>query len=192
MNLLKPFNAGLFCAALLLCAGVSAPAAPLPKFAVGGDHFVTNGQPFLLLSGDMHYARVPREYWRDRMRKARAMGCNAITTYVFWNLHEPRPGQWDFSGNLDLATYLRTAQEEGLFILLRPGPYVCTEWDFGALPAWLLKEPDLPVRSKDPRFLAANERYMKRLGQELGSLQNSRGGPVILVQVENEYGSFWQ
>ena len=190
MNLLKPFKPGLFCAALLLCAGVSAPAAPLPKFAVEGDHFVTNGQPFLLLSGDMHYARVPREYWRDRMRKARAMGCNAITTYVFWNLHEPRPGQWDFSGNLDLATYLRTAQEEGLFILLRPGPYVCTEWDFGALPAWLLKEPDLPVRSKDPRFLAANERYMKRLGQELGSLQNSRGGPVIMVQVENEYGSF--
>ena len=171
-------------------AAAPADGAPLPTFGVEGDHFTTNGQPFQILSGDMHYPRVPREYWRDRMQKAKALGCNAITTYVFWNLHEPRPGQFDFSGNLDLAAYLRTAQEEGLYIILRPGPYICTEWDFGGLPAWLLKEPGLEVRSKDERFLAANARYMKRLGQEVGSLQNSRGGPIVMVQVENEYGSF--
>jgi beta-galactosidase len=159
-------------------------------FATRGEHFLLDGQPFLIRSGEMHYPRVPREYWRDRMKKMRAMGLNTLCTYVFWNLHEPEPGRFDFSGNQDLAAYLRMAQEEGLWVILRPGPYVCTEWEFGGLPAWLLKAPDMKVRTADPRFLEASRRYLTRVGQEVAPLLVERGGPILMVQVENEYGSF--
>ena len=159
-------------------------------FGWQGEHFLLDGKPFQIISGDMHYARVPRQYWRDRMKKMKAMGLNTLTTYVFWNLHEPIPGQFDFTGNLDLAEYVRTAQEEGLWVIVRPGPYVCSEWDFGGLPPWLLATPDIKVRSADPRFLQAAGQYMQRVGQQLAPLQITRGGPVIMVQVENEYGSF--
>jgi beta-galactosidase len=159
-------------------------------FGWRGEHFLLDGRPFQIISGDMHYARVPREYWRDRMRKMRAMGLNTLTTYVFWNLHEPRPGQFDFTGNLDISAYVRMAQEEGLWVILRPGPYVCSEWEFGGFPAWLLSTPDMKVRSSDPRFLKAAASYMREVGRQLAPLQITRGGPIIMVQVENEYGSF--
>ena len=159
-------------------------------FGWQGEPFLLDGKPFQIISGDMHYARVPRQYWRDRMKKMRAMGLNTLTTYVFWNLHEPRPGQFDFTGNLDVAEYVRTAQQEGLWVIVRPGPYVCSEWDFGGLPSWLLATPGMKVRSADPRFLQAAERYLKQVGRQLAPLQITRGGPVIMVQVENEYGSF--
>jgi beta-galactosidase len=120
-------------------------------FGWRGEHFLLDGKPFQIIAGDMHYARVPREYWRDRMRKMKAMGLNTLTTYVFWNLHEPRPGRFDFTGNLDLSAYVRMAQEEGLWVILRPGPYICSEWEFGGFPAWLLSTPDMKVRSSDPR-----------------------------------------
>ena len=138
----------------------------------------------------MHYPRIPREYWRDRLKMARAMGLNSITTYVFWNLHEPRPGVYDFSGQLDVAEFIREAQQEGLFVLLRPGPYVCAEWDLGGLPSWLLADPTIVLRSDDPKFMQPAARWLKRLGQELAPLQATHGGPIIAVQVENEYGSF--
>lgn len=109
---------------------------------------------------------------------------------MFWNLHEPTQGHFDFSGNLDIAAYIRTAQEEGLWVILRPGPYICSEWDFGGLPSWLLATPGMKVRSTDPRFLQAATKYMKQVGQQLARLQITRGGPIIMVQVENEYGSF--
>jgi len=160
------------------------------SFGVQGENWILDGSPFLIRSGEMHYPRVPREYWRDRMRKMKSLGLNTLCTYVFWNLHEPRPGEFDFSGNLDLAEYLRTAQREGLWVLLRPGPYVCSEWDFGGMPAWLLATPDMTVRSADPRFLAAAARYMKRVGEEAAGLQVAHGGPILMVQVENEYGSY--
>jgi len=159
-------------------------------FGYKGERFLLDGEPFLILSGEMHYPRVPRAYWRDRMRKMRALGLNALCTYVFWNLHEPEPGKFDFTGNLDVAAYLRAAQEEGVWVLLRPGPYICTEWDFGGLPSWLLSTPDLKVRTTDPRFLRAAAKYMQRVGEQLAPLQITRGGPIIMVQVENEYGSF--
>jgi beta-galactosidase len=159
-------------------------------FGWRGEHFLLDGKPFQIIAGDMHYARVPREYWRDRMRKMKAMGLNTLTTYVFWNLHEPRPGRFDFTGNLDLSAYVRMAQEEGLWVILRPGPYICSEWEFGGFPAWLLSTPDMKVRSSDPRFLKAAAQYMKEVGRRLAPLQITRGGPVIMVQVENEYGSF--
>jgi beta-galactosidase len=124
------------------------------------------------------------------MKKMRAMGLNTLCMYSFWNMHEPEPGEFDFSGNLDIAAYIRTAQEEGLWVLVRPGPYSCSEWEFGGFPWWLLQTPGMKVRSTDPRFLAAASRYLKRLLSEVAPLQITRGGPVIMVQVENEYGSF--
>jgi len=183
-----------------ILAGALAPVLPVPRafaqaagrhtFGVQGERFLLDGKPWVIRSGEMHYPRVPREYWRDRMKKMRALGLNTLCTYVFWNLHEPRPGQFDFSSNLDLASYLRTAQEEGLWVLLRPGPYICSEWDFGGFPAWLLADPEMHVRTTDPKFLQAADRYMKRVGREVASLEIARGGPILAVQVENEYGSF--
>jgi beta-galactosidase len=174
-----------------------APAATTPLH-VEGQKFVLKGEPFQILSGEVEYARVPRADWRDRLRKVRAMGLNTVTVYVFWNLHETRPGVFDFSGQKDVAEFLREAQEEGLYVVLRPGPYVCAEWDLGGYPAWLLKdskagassEPAVLLRSSQPEYLAAARRWMLRLGEELAPLQASRGGPIIAVQVENEYGSF--
>jgi len=159
-------------------------------FGIAGEQFVLDGKPFQIISGEMHYARIPREYWRDRLKKARAMGLNTISTYVFWNAHEPRPGVYDFSGGLDVAAFIRMAQEEGLHVILRPGPYSCAEWDLGGFPAWLLADPNIVLRSSDQKFMGPAERWLKRLGQELAPLQIARGGPIIAVQVENEYGSF--
>ncbi len=177
---------------IALTAISPAQAAPATghSFRVEGDHFVLDGKPFRVLAGEMHYARVPRAYWRDRLRKAKAMGLNTITTYVFWNVHEPQPGVYDFSGNNDVAEFVREAQEEGLYVNLRPGPYSCAEWDFGGYPGWLLKDHSMVVRSSDPKFIAAASRWMHRLGQELAPLQIGHGGPIIMVQIENEYGSF--
>jgi beta-galactosidase len=189
--------------AAALAAPLAAPrAAPLPPRAAqaqnGSGHtfgwkderFLLDGRPFLIRSGEMHYPRVPRAYWRDRMRKMKALGLNTLCTYVFWNLHEPHPGQFDFTGNLDLAEYVRTAQSEGLWVLLRPGPYICSEWDFGGLPAWLLADPGMRVRSADPKFLEAAGRYIERVGRQTAALQITHGGPILMVQVENEYGSY--
>jgi beta-galactosidase len=167
----------------------SRPAAA-HSFGWRDSHFLLDGKPFLIRSGSMHYLRVPRAYWRDRMKKMRALGLNTLCTCVFWNAHEPRPGEFDFTGNLDIAEYVRTAQSEGLCVLVRPGPYVCAEWDFGGLPAWLLADPAARVRSADPKFLEAAGRYMKQVGKQLAPLQITRGGPILMVQVENEYGSF--
>ena len=174
---------------------VTAQVQPLPDgkphvFRAADGQFTLDGKPFRVISGEMHYPRIPREYWRARLKMARAMGLNAITTYVFWNEHEPTPGVYDFSGNNDVAEFIREAQQEGLWVILRPGPYVCAEWEFGGYPAWLLKDPTTVVRSEDPKFMEPATRWIKRLGQELAPLQAGNGGPVILVQVENEYGSF--
>jgi beta-galactosidase len=180
--------------AMLLAASLgwtqSSSKAQGHNFGIEGGHFVLDGEPFQIISGEMHYTRIPREYWRDRLRKARAMGLNTVSTYIFWNAHEPHPGVYDFSGSLDVAEFIRMAQEEGLYVILRPGPYSCAEWDLGGFPAWLLADPNIVLRSTDEKFMAPAERWIKRLGQELASLQLARGGPILAVQVENEYGSF--
>lgn len=160
------------------------------RVAIQGDNFVIDGKPFQIVSGEMHYARIPRKYWRDRLEKARAMGLNTISTYVFWNIQEPKPGVYDFSGNRDIAAFIRMAQQEGLYVILRPGPYVCAEWDLGGLPSWLFANPKMVLRSSDPAFMVPAKRWLMRLGKELAPLQASRGGPIIAVQIENEYGSF--
>ena len=175
---------------VLCCVAFSQQSSPAHNFRIEGDHFVLDGKPFQIISGEMHYARIPREYWRDRLKRARAMGLNTVSAYVFWNAHEPKPGVYDFSGSLDAAAFIRMAQEEGLYVILRPGPYSCAEWDLGGFPAWLFAEPGVVLRSTDPKFIAPAERWMKRLGQELAPLQLARGGPILAVQVENEYGSF--
>jgi beta-galactosidase len=159
-------------------------------FEVQNDHFVLDGKPFQVISGEMHYPRIPRAYWRARLRMAKAMGLNTITTYVFWNEHEPKPGIYDFSGNNDVAEFVREAQQEGLYVVLRPGPYVCAEWEWGGYPSWLLKDHSIVVRSSDPKFVVPATQWIARLGQELAPLQIENGGPIILTQVENEYGSY--
>jgi beta-galactosidase len=169
---------------------LSAAESSLHHFGAEGDHFVLDGKPFQIISGELHYERIPREYWRDRLKKARAMGLNTISTYVFWNVHEPRPGVYNFSDGADVAAFIRMAQEEGLYVILRPGPYSCAEWDLGGFPAWLLADPNIVLRSTDEKFLAPSERWLLRLGQELAPLQITREGPIIALQVENEYGSF--
>ena len=192
----KPFrlaSLAIFAIGPVILAPLSAQP-PVPQgphtLRVNGDHFELDGKPFQIISGAIHYPRVPRAYWRDRLRKARAMGLNTVETYVFWNVHEPSPGQFDFSGQNDVAEFIREAQQEGLFVLLRPGPYVCAEWEFGGYPAWLLKDPTMQVRTSNPAFITAATRWFHRLGQELAPLQSENGGPILAVQVENEYGSF--
>ncbi|MGZ3529707.1 MAG: glycoside hydrolase family 35 protein [Vulcanimicrobiaceae bacterium] len=171
--------------------GATGRSAPAPgRLEISGTHFVLDGKPLQILSGEMHYARIPREYWRDRLRMARAMGLNTVSTYVFWNVHEPRPEEYVFSDGADVAAFARAAQEEGLHVILRPGPYSCAEWEFGGYPAWLLADPQTVVRSRDERFMGPARRWLKRLGQELSTLQYARGGPIVAMQVENEYGSY--
>lgn len=159
-------------------------------FTISGNQFLLNGKPYTIYSGEMHYNRIPHEYWEDRLTKLKAAGLNTVCTYVFWNQHEPIPGKFDFSGNLNIAEYIRIAHSIGLKVLLRPGPYVCSEWDLGGLPSWLLKQPDIKLRCMDKNYMAAVERYIMRLGEELKDLQITHGGPIIMVQVENEYGSY--
>jgi len=161
------------------------------NFSLGKHDFLLDGKPFRIISGEMHPARIPREYWRHRIRMAKAMGCNTIAVYVFWNYLEESPGRWDFhSGNHDIAAFIRLCQAEGMWVLLRPGPYVCAEWDWGGLPTWLLKIPDIKVRCMDPRYMSAVSKYVARLSKEIVPLQCDHGGPILMVQVENEYGSY--
>src|SRR5438445_7640661 len=179
---------GTLCLPFIFGTGICAqngqikPAAH--TFGWKGEDFLLDGKPFIIRSSEMHYPGVPRGAWRDRFRKAKAMGLNTITTYVFWNLHEPTPGKFDFTGNLDVVEFVREAGQEGLYVIVRPGPYICTEWDFGGIPAWLLKTPGLLVRTSDRRFLDAARRYMSEVGKQLAPLQITHGGNIIMTQVE--------
>lgn len=159
-------------------------------FALGDSTFLLDGKPLQMISGEMHCARIPKEYWRDRMKMAKAMGLNTIGTYVFWNAHEVVPGKYDFSGNNNIAEFVKIAQEEGLWVVLRPSPYACAEWEFGGYPWWLLKDSSVKVRSKDPRFIDAYKKYITQLARQLSPLQVTHGGNILMIQIENEYGSY--
>lgn len=161
----------------------------MATFTVTGDNFTLDGAPVRIIAGAIHYFRVAPDYWRDRLLKLKACGLNTVETYVPWNAHEPRPGVYDFSGMLDLERYLEIAAELGLWAIVRPGPYICSEWDFGGLPWWLLADPSMRVRCSHPPYLAAVDRYFDELIPRLARFQISRGGPLIAMQVENEYGS---
>lgn len=160
-------------------------------FSFAKSDFMMDGKPFQIISGEMHPARIPKMYWRHRIQMAKAMGCNTIAAYVFWNYLEEQEGVFDFkSENRDIAEFVRICQEEGMWVLFRPGPYVCAEWDFGGLPPYLLKIPDIKLRCMDPRYMAAVTKYVSEVSKQIKPLLSTNGGPVLMVQVENEYGSY--
>ena len=159
-------------------------------FTLGDSAFLLDGKPLQIISGEMHCARIPRAYWRARLKMAKAMGLNTVGTYVFWNAQEPEPGKFDFSSNNDIAEFIRIAKEEGLWVVLRPSPYACAEWEFGGYPWWLLKDKSMKVRSQDPNFLKAYREYIIQLGKQVTPLLVTHGGNVLMVQIENEYGSY--
>lgn len=152
--------------------------------------FRLGGEPFRIISGGLHYFRVHPGQWRDRLRKARLLGLNAVDTYVPWNLHQPCPDRFRMDGGLDLPGFLALAQEEGLHVLLRPGPYICAELEGGGLPSWLLAEPGIRLRTGDPQYLAAVDDWFDRLLPRIAESLSTRGGPVLAVQIENEYGAY--
>lgn len=149
--------------------------------------FSLTAAEFPLHSGELHATRIPREHWAHRLGMAKALGLTTVSTYVFWSRHEPEPGKFDWSGENDLAEFCRLAQREGLRVLLRPGPYVCGEYDLGGLPWWLLEDREMRLRSRHPGYLSAVRRYYKALAEQLAPLQATKGGPIVMVQVENEY-----
>ncbi|XP_017787650.1 PREDICTED: beta-galactosidase-like [Habropoda laboriosa] len=155
------------------------------------NQFLLDGKPFRYVSGSFHYFRTPRQYWRDRLRKIRAAGLNAISTYVEWSLHQPNENEWRWTGDADLVEFLNIAQDEDLFVLLRPGPYICAERDFGGLPYWLMtRVPDIRLRTNDPRYMQYVEIYLNEVFTRVRPYLRGNGGPIIMVQVENEYGSY--
>ncbi|XP_034404242.1 beta-galactosidase-1-like protein 2 [Cyclopterus lumpus] len=152
--------------------------------------FTLEGEPFRILGGSIHYFRVPRAYWEDRLLKMKACGLNTLTTYVPWNLHEPERGAFNFQDQLDLKAYVGLAAEMGLWVILRPGPYICAEWDLGGLPSWLLQDKGMQLRTTYPGFVDAVNLYFDELVPVIKPLMFEEGGPIIAVQVENEYGSY--
>jgi beta-galactosidase len=171
-------------------AQTNTPAVPQHSFIIGENDFLLDGQRFQIRCGEIHAARVPPEYWEHRLKMAKAMGLNTVCAYLFWNRHEPRPGEFAWSGEANVAEFCRIAQREGLWVILRPGPYACAEWEMGGLPWWLLKHDDIQLRTSDPRYLDAAKRYLREVGRELAPLQITRGGPILMAQVENEYGFY--
>ena len=159
-------------------------------FTVGKGTFLLNGEPFIVKAAEVHYPRIPRPYWEHRIRSCKALGMNTICIYVFWNIHEQREGQFDFTGNSDVAEFCRLAQKNGMYVIVRPGPYVCAEWEMGGLPWWLLKKKDIRLREQDPYFMERVKIFEHKVGEQLAPLTIQNGGPIIMVQVENEYGSY--
>ncbi|MCF3107945.1 beta-galactosidase [Niabella sp. CC-SYL272] len=187
----RRFGRGLMlvCVSLLLQYGAAAQNDQA-SFAIGDTRFLLNNQPFVIRCGEMHYTRIPRDYWRHRLKMAKAMGLNTVCAYLFWNFTEREPGQFNWTGQADAAEFCRMAQQEGLYVILRPGPYSCAEWEFGGFPWWLLKDKTMRVRTQHPQYLEACKRYLLEVGKQLAPLQINKGGNILMVQVENEYGSF--
>lgn len=159
-------------------------------FTVGDKTFLLNGKPFVVKAAELHYPRIPRPYWEQRIKMCKALGMNTVCLYVFWNIHEQQEGKFDFTGNNDVAEFCRLAQRNGLYVIVRPGPYVCAEWEMGGLPWWLLKKKDIRLREPDPYFMERVKLFERKVGEQLASLTIQNGGPIIMVQVENEYGSY--
>lgn len=176
--------------ALLLAPGlVQANPTQGGDFVAGKNTFLLNGKPFILRAGELHYSRIPKPYWEHRIQMCKAMGMNTICIYLFWNYHEQQPGVYDFSGDKDVAEFVRLIQKNGMYCIVRPGPYVCAEWEMGGLPWWLLKKKDLKVRTlADSYFVERTKLFLNEAGKQLAKYQIQNGGPIIMVQVENEYG----
>ena len=178
-----------FCAALLfVCAGMQ--AAKPGTFTAGEGSFLLNGKPFIVKAAEVHYPRIPRPYWDHRIKMCKALGMNTVCIYIFWNIHEQQEGRFDFSDNNDVAEFCRLAQKNGMYVIVRPGPYVCAEWEMGGLSWWLLKKKDIKLRERDPYFMERVKIFEEKVGEQLSGLTIQKGGPNIMVQVENEYGSY--
>ena len=187
MNIFKH----LALAALLMAATASMQAASKPgTFTTGNKTFLLNGKPFVVKAAEVHYPRIPRPYWEHRIQMCKALGMNTVCIYVFWNIHEQKEGQFDFTGNNDVAEFCRIAQKNGMYVIVRPGPYVCAEWEMGGLPWWLLKKKDIKLRERDPYFMERVKIFEQKVGEQLAPLTIQNGGPIIMIQVENEYGSY--
>ena len=188
-NLLKK----LFLVAALSAATTAGAATDGVKpgtFTVGDKTFLLNGEPFIVKAAEVHYPRIPRPYWEHRIKMCKALGMNTVCIYIFWNIHEQQEGQFDFSGNNDVAEFCRLAQKNGMYVIVRPGPYVCAEWEMGGLPWWLLKKKDIRLRERDPYFMERVKIFEEKVGEQLAPLTIQNGGPIIMIQVENEYGSY--
>lgn len=159
-------------------------------FTVGEGTFLLNGKPFIVKAAEVHYPRIPRPYWEHRIKMCKALGMNAVCIYIFWNIHEQQEGVFDFTGNNDVAEFCRLAQKNGMYVIVRPGPYVCAEWEMGGLPWWLLKKKDIRLREQDPYFMERVKIFEEKVGEQLAGLTIQNGGPIIMIQVENEYGSY--
>ena len=160
------------------------------SFTTGEKTFLLDGEPFTVKAAELHYPRIPRPYWDQRIKLCKALGMNTVCLYVFWNAHESEPGRFDFTGQNDLAEFCKLCQDNGMYVILRPGPYVCAEWEMGGLPWWLLKKKDIRLREDDPYFLERVDIFEKAVAKEVKDLTIQNGGPIIMVQVENEYGSY--
>lgn len=176
--------------ALLFMLCVHAATAQEQTFKIGSDAFELNGKPYVIRCGEMHFARIPKAEWRNRLKMAKAMGLNTVCAYLFWNMHEKQPDVFTWTGQSDAAEFCKIAKEEGLYVILRPGPYSCAEWEFGGFPWWLLKDKSIKLRTQDAYFLARTKKYLLEVGRRLAPMQISNGGNIIMVQVENEYGSY--
>jgi beta-galactosidase len=160
-------------------------------FRFSDTQFLLDDQPFQIISGEIHPARIPEEYWKHRIQMAKAMGCNTIAAYIFWNYHESEEGVFDFTtDNHNIGEFIKTVQDEDMWLILRPGPYVCAEWELGGIPPYLLRIPDIKLRCMDPRYMVAAERYIAKLAEVISPYQITKGGPLLMIQIENEYGSF--
>ena len=180
-------------ASFLCCNTVAANAAPAAQpgsFKVGNKTFLLNDKPFVVKAAEVHYPRIPREYWEQRIQMCKALGMNTLCIYVFWNFHEPQMDNFLFTGQNDVAAFCRLAQKNGMYVIVRPGPYACAEWEMGGLPWWLLKKKDIRLREQDPFFMERAEKFETKLAEQLRDLTIQKGGPIIMVQVENEYGSY--
>ena len=181
----------LLAAACMMCSSASAaPKASPQNFTVGEGTFLLGDEPMVVKAAELHYPRIPKEYWEHRIQMVKALGMNTICMYVFWNIHEPKEGEFDFSGQNDIAEFVRLADKHGMKVIVRPGPYVCAEWEMGGLPWWLLKNKDVKLREQDPYFMERVAIFEKEVAKQLAPLTAANGGPIIMVQVENEYGSY--
>ena len=181
---------GVLSLSLLLLLPATAWSKKGDSFIAGDKTFLLSGKPFIVKAAEVHYPRIPRAYWDQRIKMCKALGMNTLCLYVFWNIHEQEEGKFDFTGNNDVAAFCRLAQKNGMYVIVRPGPYVCAEWDMGGLPWWLLKKKDIRLRDLDPYFMERVKLFEQEVGKQLGPLTIGRGGPIIMVQVENEYGAY--
>lgn len=180
-----------FCTLAALVASTTAAPTNAPStFTYNRTDFLLNGHPYQLLGGQMDPQRIPQQYWGQRLRMAKAMGLNTIFSYIYWNNLEQAPGQWDFKERNDIGHFMSLAQREGLHVVLRPGPYICGEREWGGFPGWLNQVPGMAVRQNNKPFLDASKKYIERLSQEIKKYEINNGGPILMTQLENEYGSF--